>query len=125
MTRSSRGGFTIVEVLIAIVMLSIGVLALASSSGSITRMMHFGRMKTDATAIGQSVLDSLRYRAQATTPKCTNVVTGTQASAPKPGFATNWTVTTSGNTRNVMVAVQYWVGARRRADTLRTSFYCQ
>ena len=125
MKRSSRGGFTIIEVLIAIVMLSIGVLALASSSGSITRMMHFGRMKTDATAIGQSVLDSLRYRAQATTPKCTNVVTGSQVSAPKPGFSTNWTVTTSGNSRNVMVAVQYWVGTRLRADTLRTTLYCQ
>jgi prepilin-type N-terminal cleavage/methylation domain-containing protein len=118
MKQSSRGGFTIVEVLIAIVMLSIGVLALASSSGSITRMMH-------ATAIGQSVLDSLRYRAQATTPKCTSVVTGSQATAPKPGFTTNWTVTTSGNTRNVVVAVRYWVGTRLRGDTLRTSLYCQ
>jgi type IV pilus assembly protein PilV len=125
MKQSSRGGFTIVEVLIAIVMLSIGVLALASSSGSITRMMHFGRMKTDATAIGQSVLDSLRYRSQATTPKCTSVVTGSQATAPKAGFATNWTVTTSGNTRNVVVAVRYWVGTRLRGDTLRTTFYCQ
>lgn len=125
MKQSSRSGFTIVEVLIAIVMLSVGVLALASSSGSITRMMHYGRMKTDATAIGQSVLDSLRYRAQATTPKCTSVVTGSQASAPKAGFTTNWTVATSGNTRNVMVAVRYWVGTRLRADTLRTSLYCQ
>ena len=125
MKQSSRSGFTIVEVLIAIVMLSVGVLALASSSGSITRMMHYGRMKTDATAIGQSVLDSLRYRAQATTPKCTNVVTGNQASSPKAGFTTTWTVTTSGNSRNVMVAVRYWVGTRLRADTLRTSLYCQ
>ena len=125
MTRSSRGGFTIVEVLIAIVMLSIGVLALASSSGSITRMMHFGRMKTDATAIAQSVLDSLRYRAQATTPKCTSVVAGSQAIAPKLGFTTNWTVTTSGDTRNVVVAVSYQVGPRQKADTLTTSLYCQ
>ncbi|HJR35471.1 MAG TPA: prepilin-type N-terminal cleavage/methylation domain-containing protein [Gemmatimonadales bacterium] len=125
MKRSRKGGFTIVEVLIAIIMLSIGVLALASSSGSITRMMHYGRMKTDATAIGQSVLDSLRYRAQSTTPKCTSVVTGSQATAPKLGFTTNWTVATSGNTRNVMVAVRYWVGTRLRADTLRTTFYCQ
>jgi len=125
MKQASRDGFTIVEVLIAIVMLSVGVLALASSSGSITRMMHFGRMKTDATAIGQSVLDSLRYRAQATTPKCTNVITGSQTTAPKLGFTTNWTVTTSGNTRQVMVAVGYLVGTRLRADTLRTTLYCQ
>ena len=125
MKRTSRGGFTIVEVLIAIIMLSVGVLALASSSGSITRMMHFGRMKTDATAIAQSVLDSLRYRAQATTPKCTSVVAGSQATAPKRGFTTSWTVTTSGDTRNVVVAVRYQVGSRLRADTLNTSLYCR
>ena len=124
MKRSTRGGFTIVEVLIAIVMLSIGVLALASSSGSITRMMHFGRMKTDATAIAQSVLDSLRYRARATTPKCTSVVAGSQATPPKLGFTTSWTVTTSGDTRRVAVAVAYRIGPRQKADTLTTSLIC-
>jgi type IV pilus assembly protein PilV len=124
MKRTSRGGFTIIEVLIAIIMLSIGVLALASSSGSITRMMHFGRMKTDATAIAQSVLDSLRYRAQASTPKCANVVAGSQTTPPKLGFTTNWTVTTSGDTRTVLVAVTYQVGPRQRTDTLTTSLFC-
>jgi type IV pilus assembly protein PilV len=125
MKRTSRGGFTIVEVLIAIVMLSVGVLALASSSGSITRMMHFGRMKTDATAIAQSVLDSLRYRAQASTPKCTNVVAGSQATAPKLGFTTSWTVTTSGDTRSVVVAVAYRIGPRLKADTVTTTLFCR
>ena len=124
MKRTSKDGFTIVEVLIAIVMLSIGVLALASSSGSITRMMHFGRMKTDATAIAQSVLDSLRYTAQATTPKCTNVVAGSQATPPKLGFTTSWTVTTSGDTRRVLVAVTYQIGPRQRVDTLTTTLFC-
>ena len=93
MKQGSRSGFTIVEVLIAIVMLSIGVLALASSSGSVTRMMQFGRMKTDATAIAQSVLDSLRYRAAATSPKCTELVNGSlAANSPKRGFSTSWTL---------------------------------
>lgn len=88
-------------------------------------MMHFGRMKTDATAIAQSVLDSLRYRAQATTPKCTNVVAGSQTTPPKLGFATRWTVATSGDTRIVLVAVTYQVGPRQRVDTLTTTLFCQ
>jgi type IV pilus assembly protein PilV len=124
MKQSSRGGFTIVEVLIAVVMLSVGVLALASSSGAITRMMNFGRMKTDATAIAQSVLDSLRYRAAATTPKCTAVVSGSQSSSPKRGYSTSWNVQTSGSSRNITVTVAYRIGSQAKTETLTTSMFC-
>ena len=124
MMRISKGGFTIVEVLIAIVMLSVGVLALASSSGAITRMMSFGRMKTDATAIAQSVLDSLRYRAQATTPKCTALASGTHGTAPKRGFSTSWTVATVGDSRNITVSVGYRVGPQAKSETVTTSMFC-
>jgi len=126
MKRSSRGGFTIVEVLIAIVMLSIGVLAMASSSGAITKMMTFGRMKTDATSIAQSVLDSLRYVAQASSPKCTALVNGSQSTAPKRGFSTAWTVVTSsgGDARNITVTVGYRIGSQNKSETLTTSMFC-
>src|SRR6185436_10991318 len=77
MKPSTRDGFTIIEVLIAIMMLSVGVLALASSSGSIARMMYFGQRKTDASALVQSVLDSMRYRANAATPMCNGLASGT------------------------------------------------
>ena len=124
MKRSSRGGFTIVEVLIAIVMLSIGVLAMASSSGAITKMMTFGRMKTDATSIAQSVLDSLRYTAQATSPKCTALSSGSQSTPPKRGFSTAWTVLTSGDSRNITVTVGYRIGSQNKSETLATSMFC-
>jgi prepilin-type N-terminal cleavage/methylation domain-containing protein len=122
MKRPSRGGFTIVEVLIAIVMLSIGVLAMASSSGAITRMMNFGRMKTNATAIGQSVLDSLRYEAQATTPKCTALGNGTLP--PARGFSTSVNVLTNGNSRDITVTVNYQIGSQAKSEVLTTSLFC-
>ena len=126
MKRNSRSGFTIVEVLIAIVMLSVGVLALASSSGAITRMMNFGRMKTDATAIAQSVLDSLRYVAAATPTKCTALASGSQSTAPKRGFSTSWNVTTSGTgtSRDITVTVNYRIGSQVKSEILTTSMFC-
>jgi type IV pilus modification protein PilV len=125
MKRRATKGFTIVEVLIAIVMLSIGVLALASSSGSTTRMMQYGRMKTDATAIAQSVLDSLRYFSEDASPKCSGLADGSlPANSPKRGFTTAWDVTASGDLVNVMVTVAYRVGPRNKADTVTSSFFC-
>jgi prepilin-type N-terminal cleavage/methylation domain-containing protein len=126
MKRGSEKGFTIVEVLIAIIMLTIGVLALASSSGSTTRMMNFGRMKTDATAIAQSVLDSLRYVSAATSPKCTDLVSGSLLIPPKLGFTTSWRVTPSGvDLRIIVVTVAYRVGPQSKTETVTSSFFCR
>ncbi len=125
MKHGGEKGFTIVEVLIAIIMLTIGVLALASSSGSTTRMMSFGRMKTDATAIAQSVLDSLRYVSAATTPKCTALASGNQPTPPKRGFTTSWTVATAGDSRDITVTVSYRVGPQSKTETVTSSFFCR
>lgn len=123
--RSDQAGFTIVEVLLAVIMLTVGVLALASSSASTTRMMSFGQKKTDATAIAQSVLDSLRYRAAATSPKCTALASGSQNTSPKLGFTTSWTVATSGDQRNISVGVTYSVGPNTKTETVTSSFFCR
>ena len=123
MTEKSEGGFTIVEVMIAIVMLSIGVLALASSSGSVTRMMNFGRQRTNAIAIGQSVLDSLRVAA-ATPTKCTALTNGSHGTPAKVGFTTSWTVATDADSRNVTVTVGYQVGPQSKTETVTTSIFC-
>ena len=126
MRRSARSGFTIIEVLIAIMMLSVGVLALASSSGSIARMMHFAQAKTDASALAQSVLDSMRYEANATTPKCTNLVSGT-VGVHKRGFtaATRVLTSASGDARNIEVVVNYRVGPQAKSDTVSSSIFCR
>ena len=125
MKRNNRSGFTIVEVIIAIIMLSVGVLALASSSGTITRMMSFGQAKTDASALAQSQLDSLRYRANNTTPKCTLVPNGTSVTGTaRRGFTSNTTVTTSGDLRNIVVTVNYRVGTKAKTETVSSSILC-
>ena len=122
MKTSPKAGFTIVEVLIAITMLSLGILALASTSGTVTRMMNFARQKTNATAIAQSVLDSLRFRAAGTSPKCTALVNGNRP--VQSGFTTSWAVATSGDTRNITVTVTYSDGRANKADTVTSTLFC-
>jgi len=125
MKHGARSGFTIIEVMIAIIMLTIGVLALASSSGSISRMMYFAQAKTDAAALAQSVLDSMRYSANATSPKCTNLVSGTVTGAHKRGFTASTVVTTSGDVRDIVVTVNYRVGPQAKTDAVSSSIYCK
>jgi len=123
----NQQGFTIIEVLIAIIMLTIGVLALASSSGAVTRMMYFAQRRTDASALAQSVLDSLRYRANNTTPKCTALTNGgpTATGIAKPGFTATATIgSPSTDTRSVLVVVNYRVGTKAKSDTVSSTILC-
>jgi prepilin-type N-terminal cleavage/methylation domain-containing protein len=54
-----RAGFTIVELIVAIIVLSVGVLALASSAGVMMRLMTDGNRQAHAASIAQSRFDSL------------------------------------------------------------------
>ncbi|HET6345602.1 MAG TPA: prepilin-type N-terminal cleavage/methylation domain-containing protein, partial [Myxococcota bacterium] len=74
--RQARAGFTLVEVLVAVVVLGIGVLALVGSSAMVTRMIGRGQMGTRAAQVASKRLDSLRIVAYATTPRCTLLASG-------------------------------------------------
>lgn len=120
-------GFTIVEVLIAIVILSVGVLALSSSSGAVTRMIYGGKAKTQAAAVGQSILDSLRTAAQTATPVCSGLFGSTWT---RGGITALWAVATqtspvgNGSARFIELRLTYRIGTQRGGDTLRTTIYC-
>ena len=48
MTRNAQG-FTIIEVLVAVLVLTVGVTALVGSAGMVTRMIGQGKRTTQAT----------------------------------------------------------------------------
>lgn len=54
------GGFTIVEVIVAIMVLSIGVLGLAGTAGLLVRQVTLAELTTQRTAAFQSVVERLR-----------------------------------------------------------------
>lgn len=106
LTRKDSG-FSIIEVLVAIIILSVGLLALAQSSGTVSRMVGRGNQDTQAAMAAQARLDALRQSANSTTPKCTALANGSTGGT-LPITATAWTVTTnSDGTRTVVVTVTY------------------
>ena len=68
---SSRQGFTLIEVLVAVTVLGIGILGLVGSSAMVTRMIGRGRTDTMAADVLTSRADQLRRIAASTTPPCT------------------------------------------------------
>lgn len=96
--RPARRGFTLVEVIVAIVVLSIGVLGLAGTASYVTMQMSGGREQTVAANMATKVMDSLSAR------RCPAIVDGTQT---RRGVTVTWTVAESLRTRWVSQTVQY------------------
>ena len=94
----SRRGLTLIEIIIAIIVMSVGVMGLASTANYVTQQMGGGNAQTIASALATKVTDSLSAR------KCTSLVDGSQTTR---GVTAAWTVTTASRTRSVVQTVTY------------------
>ena len=124
MSQPRANGFTVIEVLIAIMILAFGILVLASTAGGVTRMMGSGQRMTKASVIASSRLELLRNLANSTDPKCTAIVAGTGTTTHTGGFTERWTLSVSGDRRLVEVIVSYRSGPRAQADTVNGTLLC-
>ncbi len=120
---TNERGFSIVEVLVAIIILTVGLLALAQSSGAVTTMIGRGKQDTRAAALAQTQLETLRQQAAATPTKCTGLAGGTRTEAGT-GSAITWTVAGTGDSRDVSVAVNYRISRGNRTETVRAILGC-
>ena len=98
---SDRGGFTIIEVIVAILILSIGVLALAGTAAVVTKQMASGTRQTVASTIAQARFDSLA------SVQCANLAAGgattTGTNTRRNGQVTEtWTVTDGNDVKNIV-----------------------
>ena len=109
MIRTQRG-FTLVEVLIAIVILGVGVTALVGSSALVTRMVGRGQSETRAAETANQRIETLRLLAYSTTPRCT-----------AGGFASGGPVTVNGVRERWIVTVAAKVGTISDTVTHRTA----
>ena len=123
MSRRNRQGFTLIEVMLAVVMLTVGVMALASGSASVSRMIGRGRTDTMAADVLTSRADQLRRIAASTTPPCTALGNG---NATTQGITEQWTLlgAAGGVSRQVRLIVSYRSVRRARADTTVITLYC-
>jgi len=113
-----RNGFTIVEVLVAVLVLSIGLLGLAASAATVTRMISQGQRYSEASAMASERFEILRSRS------CAAMSDSSETRGP---YSLQWTVqnVANGRARRVMLVVVSPTGSATRADTFVTTVYCQ
>jgi prepilin-type N-terminal cleavage/methylation domain-containing protein len=119
--RDTRG-FTVIEVLIAVVVLAVGVTALVGSSGVVTRMIGQGKISTQATQAVSQQMEQLRATAYSTSPNCTALAAGSDTTAN--GVATSWTITVNGELRLIRMRVDYPTAGGGDSDTVSTILRC-
>ncbi len=115
---TNRQGFTVVEVLVAVMVLGVGILALVGSSALVTRMIGEGKRATYATQIAQQRMENFRRIAMNTTPQCTALAAAT-GTATSGRITEQWTITGTAGTRSITVRAIYPDG--RGLDTVQLS----
>ena len=122
--KRSAAGFTLVEVLVAIVVLGIGIVALVGSSAMVTRMIGRGKVETRAAQAASRRIEILRLAANSTSPRCTAAGFANGGPVTTNGVTESWTVPGAGKVRSVQVNVTYGTVRGSRTASLLTRIEC-
>lgn len=90
----ARRGFTIIELVVAIIIMTVGVLALATGSAGVARQMRAGNQSAVAATVGQARLENIRSLG------CSSISNGT---ATTRGMSEKWAIV--------------WISSRARVVT--------
>ncbi len=111
-TAPARAGFTLVEMMVAVVILAVGLLGLASTSALVTRQIGGGTTQTQAANVIQSRAEWMRSL------PCSKIKDST---ATTRGVREHWV---PGTTKNgflwVVDTVKYSVSGSKRSLTVQT-----
>lgn len=110
-----RPAFTLVELLVAIVVLTVGVLALAATAGLVASHVGDGARLTAAAHAARSVLDSLGAET------CPNLVS---AGASRDGVALHWTVERDSLASRITLSAASSLRRRARLDRYQEVVPC-
>jgi hypothetical protein len=118
-----RSAFTIAEAMVAVWVLSAGVLALVGSAALTSRMLGSGRHSTRAGQIAAARIERLRQIAFSTVPACTGA-DWRSGSAGGSGIAETWQILDPmGPVRRVIVVVRSGRSGST-ADTIVSGVLC-
>ena len=113
--QNARDGFTIVELLVAVVILAVGVLGLAATSAVVLQQMTGAKVQTNASQIAQSRVELLAGKS------CPAMAfTG---SATSGQVKETWTVTPSSN-RTLTANVSVTFPGRTNPEQFNTVIAC-
>jgi hypothetical protein len=96
--------------------------ALAGSSGTVTRMIGRGKIDTRAAQLATQQLEILRATAYSTTPRCTALADGGPATTDH--VTLSWTVDVNDTGRDVNVSASYATPGGTRTEVLTTYIEC-
>ncbi|MGH7702580.1 MAG: type IV pilus modification PilV family protein [Gemmatimonadales bacterium] len=120
--RSSSAGFSLVEMLIALSLLSIGLLALVGTAGLVARTLADGRRRTAVAHLAAARLEMLRRTAGSAGPHCTALAGG---AAGRPGpIAERWVVNGGGEARTVIDSITFPTALGDRVLVVTTVIAC-
>lgn len=124
---TSERGLSLIEVMIAIVILGVGILAMGATAGAVTATLTGSRAATQATQMAMGELERLRVVARSTKPACGAPTFSSSVSVMKQdGVSMTWSVPPTGTSRQVQVTVTYPEGrGRTKTETFRTLVPCQ
>jgi prepilin-type N-terminal cleavage/methylation domain-containing protein len=120
----SSKGLSLVEVIVALVILGVGVGALAGSFALVTRMVGRGAMQSRAAQLAASRLERLRLVASSTVPRCIAVAFANGGPLSSQAVTERWEVGSGGPIRQVGVIVSYPIPGGTHAETLYTRLDC-
>ena len=123
MTHPSKG-LTLLEILVAIVVLGVGIAALVGTSGMTSRMLGAAKVETRAAQAASSRMEALRLAAHSTSPRCTSPAFASGGPVIVGGMTESWEVAPTGKVRRVRVIVTYLTVKGTRTAELETSMSC-
>jgi len=108
-------GFTLVELVVAVLVLSVGVLALSGTAAAVTRMMGWGQRFGASAVAAQARLEALRAGG------CAALGGGLDSTGH---YRLRWSVTAAGSLRTVALTVEYPDGRGLRSDLFEAVAWC-
>lgn len=103
LNRHSKG-FSLIEILIAIIILSVSLLALASLMGTTTQNTSFGGSVTEAVTFAQDRLEELRGTQWADIDSGSDTRIGFRQNLV---YTRNWDVVQNGNIKTITITVSW------------------
>lgn len=114
-SRTNRKGFTLVELMVAMMLFSVGILALASTSAVVVRQLGDASNMSVAATVAQARIERLR------TASCT---TSQADSVAARGVMATWVVTPMTRSAQIDVTVRYNTRQGLRQQSYRSMVPC-
>lgn len=127
MQARDERGFTVVEIVVAVLVLTVGITALVGTSALVTRQVGRGRIVTIANQMASQKLDELRALGAANrtgTGRCSATGFGNGGPTTTRGVTLQWFVTGAGASRTLQVNASYPVRGGTRTLTLTSVVGC-